>query len=66
MASNGPKPGRSGLSLYANLLDSSSNNSAIPATISRAPVVFNKPGGEETPQDEASVQKQQLSAGRYA
>ena len=65
MASNGPKPARSGLSLYANLLDQSSSTSATPGTISRAPVVFNKTGGEQ-PQDETSAQKQQISAGRYA
>jgi len=65
MTTNGPpKPVRGGLSLYANLLDPSSNNSAAPGTISRAPVVFNKPGGNEAHQDEASVQKQQISAGR--
>jgi len=34
-------PARSGLSLYANLLDPDSN---APGTISKAPVVFNKPG----------------------
>ncbi|KAL8832662.1 MAG: hypothetical protein Q9191_000115 [Dirinaria sp. TL-2023a] len=62
MTSNGPKPARSGLSLYANLLDPSSSNSAAPGTISRGPVVFNKSGGEQPQQDESSAQKQQISA----
>ena len=60
-----PKSIRPGLSLYANLLDPSSATAA-PGTISRAPVVFKQPPGEEARQDEASAQKQQgLSAGRY-
>ena len=62
MGSNGPpKPQRAGLSLYANLLDPSSNGSG--ATISKAPVLFNKTGGDQSQPDETS-QKQQLSAGR--
>ncbi|KAG7004832.1 mannan polymerase II complex anp1 subunit [Physcia stellaris] len=62
MASNGPpKPQRAGLSLYANLLDPSSNSSGAPGTISKAPVLFNKTGGDQSQPDEAS-QKQQLSA----
>ena len=65
MASGGPKPARPGLSLYANLLDSSSDSSANPGIISRAPVVFNKPGPEEAQPNEATASKQQLSAGRY-
>ena len=59
------KPMRAGLSLYANLLDPSSNTSAAPGTISRAPVVFKQPLDDESQQDEASAQKQQISAGRY-
>ena len=65
MTSNGQsKPQRAGLSLYANLLDSSSNGTGAPGTISKAPVLFNKTGGDQSQSDEAS-QKQQLSAGRY-
>jgi len=65
MTTNGPpKPVRGGLSLYANLLDPSSSNAPAPGTISRAPVVFNKPGGNDAHQDEALAQKQQISAGR--
>lgn len=59
------KPARAGLSLYANLLDPSPNKSAAPGTISRAPVVFKQPLGDNAQQDEASAQKQQISAGRY-
>ena len=58
------KPTRPGLSLYANLLDPSPNNDSAPGTISRAPVVFKQPPGEETQQDRAVVEKQQISAGR--
>lgn len=54
-----------GLSLYANLLDSSSNKESKPGTISRAPVVFKQTAGEESQQDRASTEKQQISAGRY-
>jgi len=65
MTSDNPaKPVKAGLSLYANLLDPSSS-SAAPGTISRGPVVFKQPAGEEARPDEASAQKQQLSAGRY-
>ncbi|MCJ1260056.1 hypothetical protein MMC24_007896 [Lignoscripta atroalba] len=56
-----PKPIKAGLSLYANLLDPSSTASAASGTISRAPVVFKQPPGVDS-QDEASAQKQQLSA----
>ncbi|KAI9696929.1 MAG: hypothetical protein M1836_004890 [Candelina mexicana] len=58
------------VSLYANLLDPSSSSTSSPAkasntpgTISRAPVVFRNPE-EVSQQDEVSVQKQQISAGR--
>ena len=64
MGSNGPpKPQRAGLSLYANLLDPSSNGSGLPGTISKAPVLFSKTGGDQSQPDESS-QKQQLNAGR--
>lgn len=59
------KPARAGLSLYANLIDPSLNKNTAPGTISRAPVVFKQPPGGDTQQDEASAQKQQISAGRY-
>lgn len=59
------KSARSGLSLYANLLDPSSNKDSTPGTISRAPVVFKQPAEEDSPQDRAAAEKQQISAGRY-
>jgi len=55
---------RSGLSLYANLLDPSKQDAA-PGTISRAPVVFKQAQGEEARQDATIAEKQQISAGRY-
>jgi hypothetical protein len=59
MSSNTPaKPIRTGLSLYANLLDP-----AAPGTISRAPVTFGKP--DEEHKDSAAAQKQRISAGSY-
>lgn len=57
------KPTKASFSLYANLLDPSTNAST-PGTISRAPVVFKQVAGDD-PQDGASTSKQQLSAGRY-
>src|SRR4051794_39635930 len=57
-----PRPaGGSMVSLYANLLDPSSASS--PASISRAPVVFQPPSADNAQQDEASAKKQQISAG---
>jgi splicing factor 45 len=54
------------VSLYANLLDPSSNlATGTPSTISRAPVVFKQPVGDEVQQDEASGKKQQVNAGRH-
>ncbi|OJJ44749.1 hypothetical protein ASPZODRAFT_144703 [Penicilliopsis zonata CBS 506.65] len=51
-----------GMSLYANLLDSSADSSSSPGTISRAPVVF-KPSSEgDSQQDDSAAKKQQLSA----
>lgn len=35
-----PQPPRSGMSLYANLLDTNPDSSAAAASISRAPVLF--------------------------
>ncbi|MCJ1377732.1 hypothetical protein MMC17_000828 [Xylographa soralifera] len=55
------KPVRAGLSLYANLLDPSASSEAS-NTISRAPVVFKQTASGDPQQDEASAQKQQLSA----
>ncbi|MCJ1292661.1 hypothetical protein MMC34_004214 [Xylographa carneopallida] len=60
-SSNQNKPARSGLSLYANLLDPSASSEAS-NTISRAPVVFKQPASGDPQQDEVSAQKQQLSA----
>jgi hypothetical protein len=59
---NTPAPARSGLSLYANLLDPSSS-SASGATISRAPVAFQQES--PAPGEDASAKKQQINAGRY-
>lgn len=53
------------MSLYANLLDPPSSKTTTPGTISRAPVVFKQPAGDESQQDEASAKKQQISAGRH-
>ena len=58
------RPSRPGLSLYANLLDPSSNKDSA-GTISRAPVVFKQPAGDELQQDREAAEKQQISAGRY-
>lgn len=55
------KPGGM-LSLYANLLDPSADNS--PGTISRAPVVFKQASEGESQPDESAAKKQQLNAGR--
>jgi len=46
-------------------LDPSSNKDSTPGTISRAPVVFKQPAGDDSQQDRAAVEKQQISAGRY-
>lgn len=62
---NAAKAPRSGLSLYANLLDSSSSKDSTPGTISRAPVVFKQTAGDDGQQDRGAVEKQQISAGRY-
>ncbi|KAL4873145.1 hypothetical protein BDV12DRAFT_97812 [Aspergillus spectabilis] len=56
------KPGGM-LSLYANLLDPSADNS--PATISRAPVVFKQGAEGEAQSDEASAKKQTGNALRF-
>ncbi|MCJ1353683.1 MAG: hypothetical protein MMC33_003670 [Icmadophila ericetorum] len=57
MAAGTPdKPIKTGLSLYANLLDP-----AASGTISKAPVIFKQSQSEEQ-QDESSAQKQQISA----
>ncbi|KAH1523312.1 hypothetical protein KXX06_002944 [Aspergillus fumigatus] len=50
-----------GLSLYANLLDPSSNASS-PGTISRAPVVFKQASEGDSQTDDSAAKKQQLSA----
>ncbi|KAL1968798.1 hypothetical protein VTN77DRAFT_1159 [Rasamsonia byssochlamydoides] len=49
------------LSLYANLLDPSSDSST-PGTISRAPVVFKQSSEGDSQQDDAAAEKQQISA----
>lgn len=58
-------PAKSGkLSLYADLLDPSTDNSSQPGTISRAPVVFKQASGSESQQDDAAAaKKQQINAG---
>ena len=54
------------LSLYANLLDSSSNQDSPPGTILRAPVVFKQNVGDDAQQDRSMGDKQQqISAGSY-
>lgn len=55
--SNEKPPTRTGLSLYANLLDPSKN---APGTISSAPVSYNKPS-ESSPEDEAAKKQQPLA-----
>ena len=64
MDSKTPAKARTGLSLYANLLEPSGDSSAA-GTISRGPVVFKQTGSDDPRQNEASAQKQQISAGRY-
>lgn len=62
MAASAKQPARkTGLSLYANLLDSS-NASSDSAIISKAPVVFSQAGGEDGA-EEASDRKH-INAGR--
>ena len=63
MAANPPPKPKAGLSLYANLLDPSSNDASAPGTISRAPVVFKQPEAEAAQEDDAA-QKQKINAGR--
>ena len=53
----GSPPQRSGLSLYANLLDGDA-----PGTISGAPVTYNQ-HAETTPEQEDAAKKQQALAG---
>ena len=60
-----PRSARPGLSLYADLLDPSSNKDNTPGTISRAPVVFKQPAEEDPAYNRLAAEKQQISAGRY-
>ncbi|KAL9131036.1 MAG: hypothetical protein Q9217_000922 [Psora testacea] len=55
------KPARSGLSLYANLLDPGGKDSA-PGTISGAPVVYKQPQTDDALPDASAADKQQISA----
>ncbi|KAM0797497.1 hypothetical protein BDR22DRAFT_892343 [Usnea florida] len=57
-----PRSARSGLSLYANLLDPSSNKDTTPGTISRAPVVFKQSAEEDPAHIKAAAEKQQINA----
>lgn len=58
-------PARSGgLSLYANLLDTSGTSANTSASISRGPVVFNRASNDATQSDDAASKKQQIDAGR--
>ncbi|KAJ6031190.1 hypothetical protein N7540_001922 [Penicillium herquei] len=60
MASD-PNPAKAGMiSLYANLLDSSTDST--PGTISRAPVVFKQSSDNDAQLDESAAKKQQLNA----
>ncbi|GFF50520.1 DNA-damage-repair/toleration protein DRT111, chloroplastic [Aspergillus udagawae] len=61
MASDSTPSKGGGLSLYANLLDPSSNTST-PGTISRAPVVFKQASEDDSQTDDPAAKKQQLSA----
>ncbi|ODH50063.1 hypothetical protein GX48_03868 [Paracoccidioides brasiliensis] len=61
MASHPPPEGGL-MSLYANLLDPSSDSSFTPGTISRAPAVFKQAGETEAQQDDATSKKQQISS----
>ncbi len=55
---------RSGLSLYANLLDSSSKSEGTTGTISGAPVLYRQSAtGEDS--KAGSADKQQINAGSY-
>ncbi|KAL2812818.1 hypothetical protein BJX63DRAFT_421534 [Aspergillus granulosus] len=58
-----PNKGSGMLSLYANLLDPSADNT--PGTISRAPVVFKQTAEGEAQVDEASAKKQVNNALRF-
>lgn len=61
-----PSPkGGGGLSLYANLLHSSSDSATTPGTISRAPVVFKQGSDNDAQGDDAAAEKQQISAGSF-
>ncbi|KAL1960268.1 hypothetical protein VTO42DRAFT_8811 [Malbranchea cinnamomea] len=55
-----PTPPKSGMTLYANLLDPS--DTTTPGTISRAPVVFKNVTDGDTSQEDAASKKQQISA----
>lgn len=60
-SSKNETPARSGLSLYANLLESETSSSpSTGATISRAPIAFNQEA-----QDVDALNKPQINAGRY-
>ncbi|OJD27349.1 hypothetical protein ACJ73_01264 [Blastomyces percursus] len=61
MASQPPPKGGM-MSLYANLLDPSSDSGSAPGTISRAPIVFKQAGENDEQQDDAASKKQQISA----
>jgi len=54
-----PAPPRTGLSLYANLLDGKPSA----GTISRAPVTFAQPGGAQDTQDTGTGKKPPINAG---
>ena len=60
MASD-PTPPKGGMSLYADLLKSSSDT---PGIISRAPVVFKQSETEPQLDDAAAAKKQQLNPGK--
>lgn len=59
MANNTTPATKTGLSLYANLLDPNKN---APGTISSAPVTYNKPS--EPSQEDEATKKQQALAGK--
>ena len=65
MASKGsPAPAKSGMSLYANLLDPSA--STAPGSISKAAVMFNQPSnGDKLNDASGAAHKPQINSGSY-
>lgn len=63
-SNNGNPPRSSGLSLYANLLDPSSEST--PSSVSRGPVIFKAAGTDAAENDaSASAKKPAIDSGKY-